>query len=359
MHRRLLVSAHRGGRAGKQRRGCYLLGFAYLALLGTGVSWWALAIYYAGPRPVELAVVLAAAYAGGLAWISYSCVGMSRKLAVTALGVALPLLWWGSITPRNDRDWEPEVSRLPLVEIQGEQMTVRNVRQFSYRTESDFTPRWVDRTYDLSKLVGLDIFLSYWGSPAIAHTILSWDFESGPPLAISIETRKSRGEGYSTLAGFFKQYELIYVAADERDLIRLRTRVRGENVYLYRTRIAPAGARALLLDYAAEMQRLEREPRFYNALLHNCTTTIVMHSRRIQAAPGSLDWRMLLNGYADSLLYERGFLDRRLEFGELRRESQINERARIADDAENFSQRIREGLPDPRTRLLSPLVQLQ
>src|SRR5262245_28566050 len=146
LHKGLLASAHLGGRAGMQPRGCYLLGFAYLALLGTGVPWWALAVYYAGPRPVGLAVALAATYVVAMLWISYACVGVRRKLAMTLLGVALPLLWWSRIGPRNDRDWQPEVSRLPLVEIRGEQMTVRDLREFSYRTESEFTPRSEEHT---------------------------------------------------------------------------------------------------------------------------------------------------------------------------------------------------------------------
>jgi hypothetical protein len=341
------VSAHRGEQ-GADRPRLYLLRLVQLGLLGIGGSWWALAIYHAGPRPEELSLALAAGYGLGLVWVSHVLGSGRQGLAGVSLCVVLPLAWWCSIAPRNDRDWEPEVSRLPFIEVQGTRLTVRDVREFSYRAELEVSERWSDRTYDLADLVGLDIFLSYWGSPAVAHTILSWDFGSASPLAISIETRKSRGESYSTLAGFFKQYELIYVAADERDLIGLRTAHRAETVYLYRTRVAAKEARALLLDYGVAMNRLHREPRFYNALLHNCTTTIVMHSRHIGRRQRSLDWRMVLNGFADSLLYERELLDGRLPFEELRRVSRINEKARIADGREGFSRQIREGLPDPR-----------
>ena len=208
-------------------------------------AWWTLALVFAGPDPAWLRTGFAAAYALGTLAILLWLRPFGWALAVWGLALVALLIWWSTIRPSNDRDWQPDVARLPRVEVRGEQLTIRNVRNFDYRTEGDFTARYEDRTYDLSKLRGVDFFMSYWGSPAIAHTIMSWQFENAPPLAVSIETRKRRGQEYSALKGFFKQYEIIYVVADERDVVGLRTNHRGEQVYLYRLKSTPALARAL------------------------------------------------------------------------------------------------------------------
>ena len=182
----------------------------------------------------------------------------------------------------------------------------------------------------------------------MAHTIMSWQFEDAPPLAVSIETRKRKGQEYSAVQGFFKQYEIIYVVADERDVVRLRTNYRDEQVYLYRLN-APVGlAQALLMDYVAGINALVEHPQFYNALTDNCTTSIRHHATHINPNAPPFDWRMIVNGYGDRLFYERGNVDTRLPFEELRERSLINAKAKIADQDPDFSQRIREGLPDPR-----------
>jgi hypothetical protein len=252
--------------------------------------------------------------------------------------------WYATVRPSNDRDWSPEVARPPITVRRGNLLVVQNVRNFDYRSATDYTERWEERTYDLDRIAGVDLFLSYWGSPSIAHTIVSWDFTDGQHLAVSIETRKERGEDYSALRGFFREYELYYVAADERDLIGLRTDHRDEQVYLYRVRMSPAAARDLLLDYAQAMNDLAAHPRWYNALVDNCTTGIRVHVQHIGAAR-PWDWRMLVNGYIDQMLYERGAIDTALPFAELRQASNVVARARAADHADDFSARIRAGLP--------------
>jgi len=196
-------------------------------------------------------------------------------------------------------------------------------------------------------VVGVDLFLSFWGPTLIAHTIASWEFSDGRHLAISIETRKEVGESYSALRGFFRQYEIYYVVADERDVVRLRTNFRGEQVYLYRIQVGPDGARALLLDYLKEVNSLAEQPKWYNALTHNCTTTIRYHAQNV-AAGRPFDWRLLANGYLDELGYERGQIDTSLPFAELKKRSDITERARAAGDAPDFSERIRVNLPGAR-----------
>jgi Domain of unknown function (DUF4105) len=196
----------------------------------------------------------------------------------------------------------------------------------------------------------VDLFLSYWGPTEIAHTIVSWEFDNGQHLAISIETRKAKDESYSALRGFFRQYELYYVVADERDLVGLRTNYRGEQVYLYRLRLTASQARALLIDYLDEVNRLADHPEWYNAVTQNCTTTIRGHVQNIGAGR-RLDWRLFANGHVDELLYERGQIDTEIPFAELRTRSNIIERAKAAGISPDFSGRIRQGLPEIRARL--------
>jgi hypothetical protein len=196
----------------------------------------------------------------------------------------------------------------------------------------------------------VDLFLSFWGPTEIAHTIISWEFDDGRPLATSIETRKAKGESYSTLRGFFRQYELYYVVADERDLVGLRTNYRGEQVYLYRIRIPIQQARALLIDYLTKVNRLADHPQWYNALTQNCTTTIRGHAQHAGAG-GHFDWRLLANGHVDQLLYERHQIDTDIPFDDLRSRSNITEKARAAGDVSDFSDRIRDGLPKARAQL--------
>ncbi len=260
-----------------------------------------------------------------------------------ALAVALAFV---SVRPSNDRDWAPEYARLARASIEGERVTLRDVRAFEYRSEADFTPRYYDRSFDLRELDSLDLVSSYWMGEAIAHTFLSFGFAGRDYLAISIETRRERGEGYSAIAGFFRRYELAYVVADERDVVRLRTNYRRnppEDVYLFRVRAEPAAIRAVFLDYLREVNALAEQPAFYNTLTTNCTTNILTHLRVNPGAP-ALSWKVLLSGYAAQYAWEHGALAP-LPFAELRARSRVNAAALAADAAPDFSQRIRAGLP--------------
>ena len=269
---------------------------------------------------------------------------MHIATAAGILFLALGLTWYLSRRPSNARDWQSDVARLATAEFHGERVTLRNVRNFIYRTRIDFDQRWEEREYDLSAITGLDMYFVHWGAPLIAHMIVSWSFRDGRYLAISVETRKKKGQQYSPLAALFRQYELIYVVADEKDVIKLRTNVRGEQVYLYHVNTSPAAARRLLVDYLEAVNRIAREPLWYNAVAANCVS--VVRQRVIHAggrAPFS--WRLFANAYLPQLLYTRGELDRSLPFEELRARSHINERARRIGDDEDFSSKIREGLP--------------
>jgi len=311
--------------------------FASLALLLFFL--WALAALYfdAGPWfPVTVA---------SLVVVALLFFRSARRWSLFVLACCLLVLaWWSMLPPDNDRDWRPEVARLPHAKIEGSRVTVFNLRNFTYRAENDFDENWETRSLDLDQLVGADLFLNFWGPEHIAHTIASWRFSDGSHIAVSIETRKEIHEEYSAIRGFFRQFEVYYVVADERDLIKLRTDHRGEQVYLYKLGFPLDDARALLLQYLGEINKLKEKPRWYNALTHNCTTAIRHHSKQIGAA-GPLDWRLFLNGHLAELGYERGVLDQSLSLEALREASHISARANNLPADENFSNAIRKDLP--------------
>jgi hypothetical protein len=266
------------------------------------------------------------------------------KMTATAAGFVVVLVWWFCLQPSNNRDWLPDVAVLPYADITGNQATLHNIRNCDYRTETDFTVQHYDKTFDLDALRSADLYLVTWGSPHIAHTMVSFGFTNGDHVCFSIETRKEKGEDYSAVKGLFRQFELTYIVADERDLVLLRTNYRqGEEACLYRLQVTPAQGRQLFLNYLRRANELHEHAEWYNALTDNCTTGI-----RTQRAAGDRapwDWRMLVNGHLDELLYERGTITTNLPFAELKKISNINARAKAADRAADFSRQIRRGLP--------------
>ena len=273
--------------------------------------------------------------------------GRWRAMGVVAFGFGAVLAWWLTIKPTEDHAWQPDVARRAWADVHDDEVTLHNVRNCDYRTETDYTPQWETRVVHLSKLTGVDLAITYWGSPWIAHPIASFQFADSLPIAISIETRKTVGQSYSALRGFYRQYALIYIPADERDVIRLRTSYRREEVYLYHTTASAERARAIFLEYLKHLNRLHEHPEFYNAVTDNCTTNIRVAN--VGASGGKAppwNWRILLNGKGDELLYERGFIDRSLPFGELKARSLVNPQAKAAGASPDFSQLIRVGLPN-------------
>jgi hypothetical protein len=325
--------------------GMVLLGLA----LALATGWGALAVFYLAPGSEGLRTVLA----WGFAALGLGCTGAlaarrTRRGAAGGLAAlfALALLLFARTEASNEREWQTEVAQLPYATFDGDLVTIHYIRNFDYRTETDFTPAYYDRTFDLRELDRIDLVSVYWMGPAIAHTMLSFGF-GDEHLAISVEVRKEKTESYSSLAGFFRQYELVYVVADERDVIRLRTNYRKdppEDVYVYRATGSIENGRRILLDYLRDVNELREHPRFYNTLTTNCTTMILAHAT---VNPGHVpwSWKILLSGYTPEYLYEMGRLDRSLPFEELRRRSHVNPAAQAADQAPDFSQRIRAGLP--------------
>lgn len=305
-----------------------------------GLLWACAALYFSAPSPIV---------AGLFGIVLVPMIWVSRRwltLAIATLAVVGVGAWWWQLAPTNDAQWQADVATLPEVrfDADGDRFTVRNTRDFIYTSEFVYTPRYRDEQYALSQLRTVDLFLIYWGSPWIAHTIVSFGFDDGRQLAVSIETRKRVGQEYSAIRGFFRQFTLTYVVATERDVVRLRTDYRNEDVYLYRLKASPQFARDAFRQYAAHINRLYAAPEWYNALTENCTTSI-RNDVYAYLPNQSLDWRLFVNGRIDEMMYERGTLDRSLPFAELKARSYINPVAHALPPGSDYSLGIRAGLP--------------
>ena len=316
-----------------------LISFAGL-IAALFIAWAAGALYFDLPAPSLVRTIAALVWAVGA--VALAAFGRLCGRILALLGFAGITCWWLTLRPTQDADWPPEVATLAYASRDGDRLTVHNIRNFEYRSATDFTPRYDTRNFDLANLRALDLFINYWGSRYMAHPILSFDFGPQGHLCFSIEIRPKQGQKYSTLGSLYRRYELIYIAADERDVVRLRTNYKHEDIYLYRLRLSPDEVRVRFMEYINRLNELHARPAWYNAVTHNCTTSIRAQHPSAQQAPW--DWRILANGFADRMLYERGALAGDLPFEELKAQALIDKRAQAADDAPDFSERIRTGL---------------
>jgi hypothetical protein len=325
------------------------------------------------PPPLLLAVLNALAFttkAGVLAWATlatlYSPVphgGVRAALALAFFALGLAALFirpsktgfrvfaaatlvttaaWSLKQPSHDRDWITDLSKLPTASINGDRVTLHQVRDFDHHSKTQATPRWIERSVLLSELESVDLFVSHWGSDLVAHTFVSFNFTNAEPICISIEARHEKGESYSPVASCFKESELIYVVGSERDLVGSRTLFRGEEVYLYRINAGPIGLRRLFLTYLERLNRLSRQPEFYHLLSNNCTVNIRNHAAG--SNDNAFDLRVLLNGLVAAHVYDLGLIDTSLPFRELRGLSRINQAAVDAAGSPDFSDKIRRHL---------------
>lgn len=315
-------------------------------LVGLPSAWAVPALWYRGPhdRFFKIAIV-------GV-WILFSLgvlTALWRGWAVPGLLVfaavfASLLFWWQRIPASNDRLWADDVAKIAGGTVEGDSVTLRNVRNFDWRSNTDYTQRWETRVYDLGQLNSVDMIMSYWRGQAIAHMLVSFGFTTGEHVAFSVEIRRDQRQGYSEVGGFFKEFGLSIIAADERDVIRVRTNVRGEDAYLYRIRMPLFAMRSLFLGYLGESNSLVTTPRFYNTVTANCTTLVYhMMTRIVGYLP--LSYRILLTGYFPAYVYGVGGLDQRFTLAELRALGHITDRARKSDRSSTFSADIRHGIP--------------
>ncbi len=310
------------------------------------ILWGGFALWYQIPgAPVVKAFTVAIWAAVGLSLLILAIKGRPwAGLGSFAVVFALLLAWWNQIPPSNDRVWADEVSRTMSGRVDGSIVTLYNVRNFEWRTNDDYIKRWETRTYDLEKLESVDLICSYWSMQAIAHVLVSFGFSDGSHVAFSVEIRREKQESFSEIGGFFKEFELSVIAADERDVIRVRTNVRGEDDYLYHLRIPVEQMRSLFLAYMNEANSLVSTPRWYNTITVNCTTLVYHMMKRIVGAL-PLDYRLLFSGYLPEYVYQVGGLDPRYSLQQLRAAGRITDRAKAADRSATFSQDIRQGIP--------------
>jgi hypothetical protein len=315
-------------------------------LLGVTATWGAFALWYQLPGGHVLATV------GVTLWVAVSIALLvalwqgrtTLSLVMFAAAFTGLLVWWAQLRPSNHHIWADDVAQLTTGTLNGNRLTLHNVRNFDWRSDSDYTQRWEVRDYDLDRLKSVDMIMSYWSGPAIAHMLVSFGFDDATYVVFSVEIRNQRSESFSEIGGFFKEFELSIIAADERDVIRVRTNVRGEDDYLYGVKMPTSDMRSLLLAYVDQANSLVHAPRFYNTLTANCTTLVYHMMKRIVGYL-PLNYRLLLTGYLPQYVYSIGGLAPNYSFEELRARGRITERAKAADRSESFSTDIRRGTP--------------
>ena len=327
-------------------------GCVSVLLIAPLAAWAAMALWFRLPAP-EWAKAAAAGAFSLIAIATVAAVFTRRRWAALlafAFAFGGVVIWWNTVKPPADGDWAPDVARQTTGTLNGDILTLSDVRDFDWRTDNDFTERWSPRSYDLSKLKTLDLFLIYWAGPEMAHLIMSFGFDGGEKLAWSIEIRRQKNGQYSPVADAFKTDALVSLATTERNSVRLRANVRGEDARLYRLRTSPEQARTLLLEYVAEANALAQHPAFYNSITTNCTTAV---AKLIRAAGGTLpfDWRLIANGYLPGYLYDRNAVVTTIPLSELTALAAIDKRARAADQSPDFSRLIRVGVPSPLAQI--------
>ena len=253
---------------------------------------------------------------------------------------ACVVAWFISIRPAHEREWRREVAVLPRINMEGDSGRIAGVRDFVYRSRDDFDIRYVDRPIDLSHLTGVDLFISYWDDELMAHTFLSFVFDNAPPVCVSIEARLENGERFEALPSLFKRFELLYVVGEERDIVRVRTNHRNEQVYRYPIKISPEAARRLFTVYAQKINQLAERPEFYHLLQNSCTANIIRNAEAAGYKTPMFDGRFILNGLVDEYLYDAGLVETNIPFTDLRASARITDLAKSASP-EDFSRAIR------------------
>ena len=308
--------------------------------------WGGLALYYQLPLPMPWLGIGLVLWAGVtvFALLRLWRHSVRQGLFIYLVLHAVLLIWWNTLTPSNQQLWEEDVAQMTSGSIEGDQVTLFNVRNFAWRSETDYSANWETRHYDLNKLQSVDMLTSHWGMDAIAHVLVSFGFTDGQFVTFSVEIRKKKGQQFSEIAGFFKQYELSILATDERDAIAVRPNVRGEETFLYRVDMPEAIRRQLFLSYIEQANQLLEEPRFYNTVTANCTTLVFGMMQHISGGL-PLDVRLLLTGYLPSYIDQLDGLTTGFDLTQLRDAGRITERSKKASNSANYSQAIRQGVP--------------
>lgn len=322
--------------------------FLVIAALAWLTLWGTLALWYQLPLSETLRMVISGLFAGFGLMVIAAMFGTRRLRAVGIYAIVFAAIgiWWGTLAPPAEGNWMPQVSRQVTGQIEGDILTLRDVREFVWRTEEDFDQIWTSRTYDLGQLQTVDAFLSYWEGPHMAHLVVSFGFGEGPNLAWSIEVRSEDGSAFHPVPDFFKTHTVVYIAAVEQDVVGLRSNIRGDDIQVFRLDMPPEFARALLEEFVINATALAQQPEFFHSLASNCTT-VVFRKMRDLGMDLPWDWRVILNGHFPDYLYDRGLLADQVPLAQLRDLGRINTRVEASGLDDGFSAAARQGVPVP------------
>jgi hypothetical protein len=269
----------------------------------------------------------------------------------------LILLWLGYryfvLQPSNERDWEYGMDVLPHITIEGDVVHVQHVRDYRWPADGPPSSDYVDRTYDVRRLervwfieepFTMTLFPGFKG---VAHTYFVFDFQDQPPVAVSVESRRERGEQYDALRGMINEYELIYIWGMEQDLTGRRAVLEKNQLYMYPLVGSMDSGRRLFLNLADASRELETRPRFYNTLTSNCTNELAKAAN--QAQPGAIPphFALIAPGYSDGFLYDLGFIPNDAPLETVRQRYAITDAVTALVDQPDFSRLLRHQL-NPR-----------
>jgi hypothetical protein len=318
-------------------------------------AWIALAAFFTIPVPLVLSVLIALGIVGLFAfslrerafatgWAGFSWRTLPRTIMALAVTAGVAVWYFGFVNPRIEK-WAPIHERMPHVEIKGDKVYVDNVRNFTWQTPTDFTPAYYDRVYDLNALNSMYFLVSpIMGLDPVAHVWVCFGFSDGKHVAVSVEARGVKDRPYGLLRSIFRQFQLIYVIGDERDIVGLRGRIWKNEVQFFPVRTTPERMRALFVAMMQRAHALEEEPEFYNLFTNNCMNNITDHIRALGGRPLPSDWRLILTGFSYRLAYDYGFIDTDLSLEQSRRAFSIGDWMTTADLDDSFSTRLRERL---------------
>ena len=322
-----------------------LILFLVLAYLS---AWGSLALWFKAPGPVAVSWALAGAFAalGVGTLVALFTAARLRWLFVFGLCFGVLMIWWTSLTPPRDGNWSPDVAQQTTGTIDGDILTLENVRAFNWRSTDDFDEIWVTRSYDMSQITSVDLFMSYWAGPSMAHLMVSYGFADGTNLAWTVEVRREIGGSFSPVADYFKANTMAVIASEERDVVGLRTNIRKERVQLFRLKGQPEAARNMLTAYVDLANSVAEAPKWFHSVFSNCSLTVVDLARSV-GINLPLDYRVIVNGYFPEYLYERGAMSTEHTLEDLYSLGAVSARGQAAGLTDGFSAALREGVPLP------------
>lgn len=290
----------------------------YYLVVGSATVIGSLALYYSDLPWQIINILLAVIFLLFSYWATIRNRGTKWLMGFWWLSlIGVWFLYNSTTEPSNDRIWRADMNLPARAIIHDDEVEIINYRKFIYESDGTVIPNYIDRKVSISNITSIDFYISYWMPGPVAHTFVGFNFSDGPPVVISIEARFEAHEGYAPIASLFRQFELIYIVGDERDVVDSRIYQRQEDVFRYRLNVSAGASQRLFKEYLHRINELADYPEFYNLIRSNCTINILRYANRAGRS-GSFDIRHLLNGWSDRYLYREGYIDNTLPFSEVR-----------------------------------------